>query len=90
MEDHHIVAAVLTIVVCSTKPRTASRKAAENQWRSLARLQQIRKGSRKNGRLPARAPICFSFTTLEPHGLRSHCKYADSKAAIVCKKEVSS
>ena len=37
MEDHHVVAAILTIALCSTKPRATSRNAAEEQWRSVWR-----------------------------------------------------
>jgi hypothetical protein len=37
MEDYHVVAAILTAALCSTKPRTTSRRLAENQWRNVWR-----------------------------------------------------
>jgi hypothetical protein len=37
MEDHQVVAALLTVALCSTKPRTAPKKLPADQWRSVWR-----------------------------------------------------
>jgi hypothetical protein len=37
MEDHHVVAALLTVALCSTKPLTTSRRPATDQWRNVWR-----------------------------------------------------
>jgi hypothetical protein len=37
MEDYQVVAAILTVALCSTKPRTTSRRLAADQWRSVWR-----------------------------------------------------
>jgi hypothetical protein len=37
MGDHQVVAAMLTVALCSTKPRTASRRPAADQWRNVWR-----------------------------------------------------
>ncbi len=35
MEDHQVVAALLTVALCSTKPRTSSNRLAADQWRNV-------------------------------------------------------
>jgi len=35
MEDHHVVAALLAVALCSTKPRRTSQRLAANQWRNV-------------------------------------------------------
>jgi hypothetical protein len=40
MEDHQVVAALLTVAFCSTKPRTASKKPSADQWRNVWRDYQ--------------------------------------------------
>jgi hypothetical protein len=37
MEDSQVVAAILTVALCSTKPRTTSRRLAADQWRNVWR-----------------------------------------------------
>jgi len=37
MEDHQVVAAILTVALCSTKPRTTSQRPAADQWRNVWR-----------------------------------------------------
>ena len=37
MEDYKVVAAILTVAVCSTKPRTTSQRLAADQWRNVWR-----------------------------------------------------
>jgi hypothetical protein len=37
MEDPQVVAAILTVALCSAKPRTASQRPAADQWRSVLR-----------------------------------------------------
>ena len=37
MEDHQVVAAILTVALCSTKPRTTSQRLAADQWRNVWR-----------------------------------------------------
>ena len=37
MEDYQVVAAILTVALCSTKPRTTSHRLAADQWRSVWR-----------------------------------------------------
>ena len=37
MEDHQVVAAILTVALCSTKPRTTSNRLAAEQWRNVWR-----------------------------------------------------
>ena len=37
MEDHRVVAAILTVALCSNKPRTTSNKLAADQWRNVWR-----------------------------------------------------
>jgi len=55
MEDYQVVAAILTVALCSTKPRTTSRRLAADQWRKvwrdLARLQQVPERTGKNRRV---------------------------------------
>ena len=40
MEDHQVVAALLTVALCSTRPRLTSRRLAANQWRNVWRDYQ--------------------------------------------------
>jgi hypothetical protein len=37
MEDYQVVAAILTVALCSTKPRTTSHRLAADQWRKVWR-----------------------------------------------------
>jgi hypothetical protein len=37
MEDYQVVAAILTVALCSTKPHTTSRRPAADQWRNVWR-----------------------------------------------------
>jgi hypothetical protein len=37
MEDYHVVAAILTVALWSTKPSTTSRRPAADQWRNVWR-----------------------------------------------------
>ena len=37
MEDHQVVAALLTVALCSTRPRPTSQRLAVNQWRNVWR-----------------------------------------------------
>ncbi len=37
MEDYQVVAAILTVALCSTKPRTTSHRLAADQWRNVWR-----------------------------------------------------
>ena len=37
MEDHQVVAAILTVALCSTKPPANSRRLAADQWRNVWR-----------------------------------------------------
>ena len=37
MEDHQVVAAILTVALCLTKPRTISHRLTTNQWRNVWR-----------------------------------------------------
>jgi hypothetical protein len=37
MEDYQVVAAILTVALCSIKPRTSSRRLAADHWRSVWR-----------------------------------------------------
>jgi len=37
MEDHQVVAAILTVALCSTRPRTTSHRLAADQWRNVWR-----------------------------------------------------
>ena len=37
MEDLQVVAAILTVALCSTKARTTSQKVAADQWRNVWR-----------------------------------------------------
>jgi hypothetical protein len=37
MEDHQVVAALLTVALCSTKPRATSKKLPADQWRNVWR-----------------------------------------------------
>ena len=35
MEEYPVVAAILTVALCSTKPRTTSQRLAADQWRNV-------------------------------------------------------
>jgi hypothetical protein len=35
MEDQQVVAAILTVALCSTKPRTSSQRVAADHWRNV-------------------------------------------------------
>ena len=37
MEDHQVVAAILTVALCSTKPRPTSQKPAADSWQNVWR-----------------------------------------------------
>ena len=37
MEDQQVIAAILTVALCSTKPHTTSQRLAANQWRNVWR-----------------------------------------------------
>jgi hypothetical protein len=37
MEDQQVIAAILTVALCSTKPRTSSQRVAADQWRNVWR-----------------------------------------------------
>jgi hypothetical protein len=37
MEDLQVIAAILTVALCSTKPRTTSQRPAADQWRNVWR-----------------------------------------------------
>jgi hypothetical protein len=37
MEDLQVIAAILTVALCSTKPRTSSQRVAADQWRNVWR-----------------------------------------------------
>ena len=37
MEDLQVIAAILTVALCSTKPRTSSQREAGDQWRNVWR-----------------------------------------------------
>jgi hypothetical protein len=37
MEDHQVVAAILTVALCSTKPPATSSRLAADQWRNVWR-----------------------------------------------------
>ena len=48
MEDRQVVAAILTVALCSIEPRTTSHRLAANQWRSVWRdynkfLEELKK-----------------------------------------------
>jgi hypothetical protein len=35
MADNQVLAAMLTVALCSTKPRETSKRSAEEQWRNV-------------------------------------------------------
>jgi hypothetical protein len=37
MEDQQVIAAILTVALCSTKPRTSSQRVAADHWRNVWR-----------------------------------------------------
>jgi hypothetical protein len=48
MEEYPVVAAILTVALCSTKPRTTSQRLTADQWRNVWRdynkfLKQLEK-----------------------------------------------